>query len=98
MAAFDKLIHERSRLLILTYLAGSDKKEASFGELQKALDFTPGNLSVQLKKLQQAHYVTIRKTFRDNKPHTTAAITPAGSEALDRYLDEMEGIIKALRR
>ena len=97
MPAFDKLIHERARLLILTYLASSDKREISFNELQTELEFTPGNLSVQLKKLSGAEYLKIRKTFRHNKPYTTAAITPRGSEALNRYLDEMEGIIKALR-
>lgn len=97
MPAFDKLIHERARLLILTYLTSSKKREVSFNELQTELELTPGNLSVQLKKLNQADYLMIRKTFRNNKPYTTAAITPQGTKALNQYLDELEGIIKTLR-
>ena len=97
MQSFDKLIHERSRLLILTYLAGCDTGKASFNELQNKLTLTPGNLSVQLKKLDLAKYLKINKTFKSNKPYTTATITAQGREALNSYLDEMESIIKSLR-
>lgn len=92
------MIHERARLLILTCLAGNDKKKVSFNELQKSLGFTSGNLSVQLRKLEQADYVDIHKTFRGNKPFTTISITPRGSEALNSYVAELEGIIKALKK
>jgi DNA-binding MarR family transcriptional regulator len=59
----NKIIHERARLLILTYLASNEKKEISFNELQESLDFSSGNLSVQLRKLQQADYVDIQKNY-----------------------------------
>ena len=98
MPEIDKTIHERSRLLILSHLASNRKREISFNELQEQLGFTPGNLSAQLKKLKQADYVMIHKTFRDNKPHTSVALTPKGSRALKKYLDEMEGLIKALKK
>ena len=94
----DRTIHERSRLLILSHLASNRKREISFSELKEKLGFTSGNLSVQLKKLNQADYVKIQKTFRDNKPHTSVALTPKGSKALNRYLDEMEELVKALRK
>jgi DNA-binding MarR family transcriptional regulator len=94
----DKTIHERSRLLILSHLASNRKREISFNELQEQLGFTSGNLSAQLKKLNQAGYVRIHKTFRDNKPHTSVALTPKGSKALDRYLDEMDELVKTLRK
>ncbi|MCP4135262.1 MAG: transcriptional regulator [bacterium] len=94
----DKLIHEQSRLRIVTYLAGSDKKEVSFNELQNSLDFTSGNLSIQLKKLSEASYIDINKTFKDNKPYTTAALTAKGRNALEKYIEEMENIIGALRK
>ena len=61
MPGLNKMIHERARLLILTYLASKDKKEISFNELQERLDFSSGNLSVQLRKLQQADYVDKKK-------------------------------------
>ena len=59
---------------------------------------TSGNLSVQLRKLQQADYVDIQKTFRENKPYTTVSITHQGSDALSKYVAEMEGIIKTLKK
>ena len=98
MPAIDKIIHERSRLLILTHLASNEKREISFNALQEKLGFTSGNLSVQLKKLRQAGYVDIKKTFKDNKPYTTVSITMEGIKALNYYLDEMEGLIKGLRK
>lgn len=98
MPGLNKIIHERARLLILTYLASNEKKEISFNELQESLDFSSGNLSVQLRKLQQADYVDIQKTFRDNKPYTAVSITHQGSDALKHYVAEMEGIIKTLKK
>jgi DNA-binding MarR family transcriptional regulator len=97
VAELDKIIHERARLLILTYLASNDKREVSFGELQEKLEFTAGNLSFQLKKLKEVEYVEINKTFRDNKPYTTVAITVKGSKALGNYIEEVEGIFKTLK-
>ena len=98
MPTLDKIIHERARLLILTHLGTNEKKEISFNELQEKLEFTSGNLSVQLKRLKEADYVNINKAFKDNKPHTTVSITIRGTEALNNYLDEMEDLIKTLRK
>jgi DNA-binding HxlR family transcriptional regulator len=47
VAALNKIIHERARLLILTYLTSNQKKEISFNELQENLEFSSGNLSAQ---------------------------------------------------
>ena len=90
----DKVIHERSRLLILCYLIGSETGKASFMELQKTFDLSRGNLSIQIKKLQEAKYVRITKKFRENKPLTTIFLTAKGRSALKDYLKEMENIIK----
>lgn len=98
MAPIDKIIHERARLLILTYLASNERQEISFNELQEKLEFTSGNLSVQLKKLKDANYIEIHKTFKENKPYTTIHVTPEGSEALNTYINEMESIINALKK
>ena len=98
MVNINKIIHERSRLLILTYLASSEKTAVSFNELRKELDFTAGNLSIQLKKLKAAEYLAIKKTFRNNKPYTSVSITTLGSEALYRYVEEMETLILSLKR
>jgi len=98
VAVLDKIIHERARLLILTHLASDRRKANSFNELLQKLDFTSGNLSIQLKKLKEASYIDIRKTFRDNKPYTTVSITPAGMDALNQYIEEMEQIIRSMRQ
>lgn len=97
MPALNKIIHERARLLILTYLASNQKKETSFNEILDNLQFSSGNLSVQLRKLQEADYVAIHKTFKENKPYTTIAITAQGLDALNQYVVEMEQIIKSLK-
>ena len=94
----NKVIHERARLLILSYLASSKYESLSFNELKEALEFTAGNLSIHLKSLEEVKYISINKIFKDNKPLTSISITPEGIEALNEYLDEMESIIKSLRR
>ena len=93
----DKIVHERVRLLILTYLASSEIRAVSFSDLKDALDLTAGNLSIQLKTLGEAGYITVTKEFKDNKPLTKASITAKGSDALKRYVDEMDNLIKRLR-
>jgi DNA-binding MarR family transcriptional regulator len=94
----DKVIHERARLLILTYLASSQTRAVPFTELRDKLDFTAGNLSVQLKTLQDAGYVGVTKEFRDNKPLTSATLTPKGAAALKRYMDGMEALAMRLKK
>lgn len=95
--ASDKIIHERARLLILTFLASSDHKAVAFGAIKDALGFTPGNLSVQLKTLEEAGYISITKEFRDNKPLTQAAISAQGRAALKKYLEDIENLVKMLK-
>lgn len=96
--AADKIIHERARLLILTHLASSDCTAVAFSELQERLGLTSGNLSVQLKTLKDTGYVAIKKQFKNNKPLTTASITPKGSHALMNYVEEMKRIINSLEK
>lgn len=97
MSNFNKIIHERARLLIITHLASSEKPSVSFSDLQESLELTPGNLSVQLRKLKDAGYVKIKKAFKDNKPLTTVSMTPDGKQALEDYVEEMEKIIRQLK-
>jgi DNA-binding MarR family transcriptional regulator len=98
LAAINKIIHEPARLRILTFLVTSNKEAVSFNELQKKLEFSSGNLSLQLKKLSSSDYIKIHKTFKDNKPFTTVSLTPMGSEALNQYVDEMKKLISSLKK
>ena len=93
----DKTVHERARLMILTYLASDPQGKAGFVDLKDELDFSAGNLSIQLKNLEEAGYVGIEKSFRDNKPYTEVILTKAGDAALQDYLNEMERLIGGLR-
>ena len=91
----DRLIHERTRLAIVSALAVNDS--LSFSELKKLLDATDGNLSVHARKLEEAKYVACTKSFHKRMPRTEYRLTPAGRKALERYLDHMEALIRAAR-
>lgn len=93
--ALDRLIHERIRLGILSALAVNDK--LSFNDLKRLLKTTDGNLSVHARKLEQAEYVVCTKYFDGRLPRTEYRLTPLGRQALERYLDHMEALIRAMR-
>jgi len=91
----DKVIHERVRLGIISALAANEK--LSFTDLKNLLDTTDGNVSVHARKLEDAGYVTMKKSFAGRMPLTEYKITAAGRKALERYLDHMEALIKAMK-
>jgi DNA-binding transcriptional ArsR family regulator len=91
----DKVIHERMRLGIISALAANEKM--SFNDLKKLLDTTDGNVSVHARKLEEAGYLTCKKSFAGRMPLTEYKITKDGRKALERYLDHMEALIKAMR-
>lgn len=95
-AKLNRLVHGRVRLGILSTLAVSS--ELSFSELKRHLNATDGNLSLHARKLEEAGYIDCEKTFENRIPKTLFRITPAGKEALDRYLNHMEAIIQATRK
>ena len=91
----DRLIHEKVRLGIVSALAANDA--LTFNDLKKLLKTTDGNLSVHARRLEEANYVQCSKTFEGRMPKTEYRITPAGRKALEKYLDHMEALIKAMR-
>lgn len=93
----DKVIHERARLLILTYIAGSDKKTVTFNELKDALELTSGNLSIQLKNLEDAGYIKVLKKITKNKPETRVSLTVEGLNGLKEYMSNMEKLLNTLK-
>lgn len=92
----DKLIHERMRLGIISALAAN--KSLSFNDLKKLLNTTDGNISVHARKLEEAGYLTCEKSFNGRIPLTEYKITKDGREALNRYLNHMESLIKAMKK
>tara|TARA_R110002072_G_scaffold9068_3_gene44550 strand:+ start:1573 stop:1866 length:294 start_codon:yes stop_codon:yes gene_type:complete len=89
--ALNDVIHGKFRLGVMAYLSAADS--ATFNELKARLDASDGNLSVQLRKLETAGYVTISKRFVDRKPQTTARLTEAGRTAWIDYLDQLRGLL-----
>lgn len=95
MEEFDRLIHERLRLGIVSALAVNDS--LSFSDLKKLMNTTDGNLSVHARKLEEAEYIACTKSFEGRMPKTQYRLTAAGRRALERYLDHMEALIRATR-
>lgn len=87
----DDVIHGRLRLGIMAYLAGAEV--ADFNELKRVLEATQGNLSVHLRKLEDAGYVAIEKSFLGRKPLTRVRLTEAGRKAFAAYLDAIGKLV-----
>ena len=92
---FDRLIHERLRLAIVSALAVHDT--LSFKELKDLLETSDGNLSVHARKLEEAGYLTCSKSFEGRVPRTRYRLTSAGRRSLERYLAHMESLIRTVR-
>ena|SRR5687768_13320910 len=95
-AKFDRLIYERVRLGIMSALAV--REELTFTELKALFDVSDGNLSAHARKLEEANYLTCTKSFEDRRPRSVYRITTVGRNALHRYLDHVEAVIKATRK
>ena len=94
LEAIDEVIHGRVRLGVMAYLSGA--RGADFNELKARLQTTDGNLSVHLRKLEEAGYVDIQKSFVGRKPLTRVEMTKAGSQAYGRYLDALGKLVGGL--
>jgi DNA-binding MarR family transcriptional regulator len=91
----DRVIHERTRLGILSALAVN--ASLAFSELKQLLKATDGNLSVHARKLEDAGYISCTKSFAGRVPKTEYRLMPAGRRALEKYLDHMEALIRTTR-
>ncbi len=92
----DEVIHGRLRLGVMAYLAGAGAAE--FNELKVRLQASDGNLSVHLRKLEEAGYVAIDKGFAGRKPLTRVRLTPEGRRAFLAYLDAIGRLIDTTPR
>ncbi|HSZ07437.1 MAG TPA: transcriptional regulator [Steroidobacteraceae bacterium] len=95
-ATFDRLVYERVRLGIMSALAV--REELTFNELKSLFDVSDGNLSAHARKLEEASYLSCTKSFERRRPKTVYRLTALGRNALNRYLDHVEAVIKATRR
>jgi DNA-binding MarR family transcriptional regulator len=90
--ALDPLLQHRSRLGALVLLSTADA--LSFSRLKELLGETDGNLGAQLRKLEDAQYVAVKKEFAGRKPISWYSLTPTGQAALKSHLAAMEAVIR----
>ena len=91
----DDVIHGRVRLGIMALLVRDEI--ADFNTIKDQLKTTQGNLSVHLRKLEEAGYVKIIKGYLGRKPRTQVQISQQGRKAFKAYLDEMSQLIEGAR-
>ena len=92
IAKLDETIHGRVRLGIMAFLSGAGG--ADFNTLKIHLDTTDGNLSVHMRKLEDAGYVAIDKRIVGRKTLTTVKITREGRAAFRDYLDAIAKLVE----
>jgi predicted transcriptional regulator len=80
----DPILHSQLRLAIISLLVSV--KEAEFTYLKEETNASAGNLSVQIQKLKDAHYIEVDKQFKNNYPQTICKITPLGVQAFESYV------------
>lgn len=91
-----KAFESRVRLGIMSALAVNDTLD--FTSLKDYLDVTDGNLATHLKKLENEEFISVEKSFIDNKPNTQYAMTPEGKKAFEEHLNVLEQIINAQKQ
>ena len=88
----DEVIHSRIRLAIMAALLTVDEAEFTF--LRDKIKTTDGNLSVQLRKLEEVGYITTAKSFVRRKPMTRSKLTVKGRKAFEMYVQKIDEFLK----
>ena len=87
----DPLIHSKLRLTIMSHLV--KQQSSDFKELKEITKANSGNVSIQLGKLEEAAYIKIEKSFKNNYQHTSVELTPKGLEAFEKYVEALKAYI-----
>ena len=93
---FDRVIHEKTRLAMVSALAVNEK--LTHNELKEIVDTSDGNISVHGRRLEEAGYIVTKKYFVGRIPRTDYSITPAGRRAFEKYLGHMEALVKSAKK
>jgi DNA-binding MarR family transcriptional regulator len=83
IADFDRLIHAPARLAIMAVLSACES--ADFTYLLNATGLTKGNLSANLRRLEDGGYIAITKGFKGKYPNTSCSLTAEGRRAFNAY-------------
>lgn len=92
LGGMEPLFEHRARLAIAVLLARHG--EISFARFKQQLELTDGNLGAQLRKLEDAGCIALRRDFVDRKPVTWYRLTVDGRKALDRHLQALQVMIR----
>ena len=93
----DPLIHVPTRLKIVATLAALPDGDAlSFTRLQDMIGLTPGNLIIHLRKLEEAEYISSKKSSNGTVSITTVALTGHGRSALASYTQALRDLLGGL--
>lgn len=92
----DRVIHEKGRLGIMSALVA--RPQMAFTELRDLLQMTDGNLTSHMRTLQEAGYIVISKSFQNNRPLTTLALTAGGEKAFRNYVSLLEEIVEITKQ
>lgn len=94
MSDFNELIHQPVRLRIMAALhALPPGASLDFGRLRDMLGITDGNLASHLRKLEEAGYVMVQKTFVGRRPRTYIAITEVGRRAFEAHVEALRALL-----
>ncbi len=66
---------------------------SDFKELKGLTQANPGNVSIQLNKLEEAGYLTVTKGFKNNYQHTSVELTDHGLDAFEQYVEALRSYI-----
>jgi len=95
VAQLNEIIHQPARLRIMAVLVSLDSDlQPSFNYLKDLLELTDGNLGAHLRKLEEAGYIEICKTFINNKPHTYVEATSLGRRAFAEHVAALQDILQ----
>lgn len=90
----DPVIHAQARLRVTVALAALGRDDRiTFTRLQKLLGMSPGNLSTHLRKLEDASYVEVTKTYDRRTPVSYVALTGRGRQAFEDYTTQLRALI-----
>ena len=96
MAELNETIHQTVRLRIMAALVTLEVgNEVDFSYLRDLLEVTDGNLGAHLRKLEEAGYITVSKTFVERKPRTYISVTPEGRKVFQEHVAALESILKS---
>ncbi len=88
----DPLLHSQLRLAIMSLLVNIES--TTFPFIKEKTKASSGNLSIQIKKLEKAEYIKVKKGFKNNYPETRCAITRKGKKAFEEYVKALNDYIK----